>query len=357
VVQGYQELNPQLGSSFMSKPIRILLQTTVPSADDNWGIDRLSMLRDYLVSLKDDAGNPACDVIARDRQLNADGDDPILSTLGDADFDELWLFALDVGDGLSSNDCAGITAFHRSGRGILTTRDHQDLGICLCGLGEIGALHFFQSRHLDPDPSQHCIDDTDTPTISWPNYHSGRNGDYQHITPIEPIHPLLHNPASPSGIIELFPAHPHEGAVGVPAGSKARVIATGISQTTGRSFNLVVAITSGRLHANDRAEATDGESPGRVIAQSTFHHFADYNWDVSNWCPSFVDEPEGDGMQTEPSALSDIHAYVRNLVAWLAPVIVGVASPLENRVIVEANRDDNLRSEISPNARLQTLDR
>jgi hypothetical protein len=321
----------------MSKPIRILLQTTVPSTDDNWGIDRLSMLRDYLVSLKDDAGNLVCDVVSRDRQLNADGDDPILSTLGDADFDELWLFALDVGDGLSRNDCAGIAAFHRSGGGILTTRDHQDLGISLCGLGEIGALHFFQSRHLDPDTSQHCIDDTDTPTISWPNYHSGRNGDYQRITPIEPIHPLLHNPASPSGIIELFPSHPHEGAVGVPAGNKARVIATGISQTTGRSFNLVVVL--------EQAEPTDGKSPGRVIAQSTFHHFADYNWDVSKGCPSFVDEPEGDGMQTEPSALADIHAYVRNLVAWLAPVPV------------EANRDDNLLSEISPNARLQTLDR
>jgi hypothetical protein len=339
----------------MSKPIRILLQTTVPFTNDDWGIDRLSMLRDYLVSLQDDAGNLACDVVARDRQLNSNGDDPILSTLGDADFDELWLFALDMGDGLSSNDCAGITAFHRSGGGILTTRDHQDMGICLCGLGEIGALHFFQSRQLDPDPSHHCIDDTGTPTISWPNYHSGRNGDYQRITPVEPIHPLLRNPASPSGAnafakrlvekratkaVELFPAHPHEGAVGVPVGSKARVIATGISQTTGRSFNLVVVL--------DRSETADGET-GRVIAQSTFHHFADYNWSIANGCPSFVTEPAGDGMQTEPSALADIHAYVRNLVAWLAPV--------QDRVIAQANRDDNLPSEISPNAQLQTLDR
>ena len=296
------------------------------------------MLRDYLVSLKDDAGNPACDVVARDRQLNANGDDPILSTLGDADFDELWLFALDMGDGLSRNDCAGITAFHRNGGGILATRDHQDLGLSLCGLGEIGALHFFQSRHLDPDTSQHYIDDTGTPTISWPNYHSGRNGDYQRITPVEPIHPLLRNPAAPSGMIELFPAHPHEGGVGIPAGSEARVIATGISKTTGRSFNLV-AITDRRLSANDRADATDGKSPGRVIAQSTFHHFTDYNWDVSKGCPSFVTEPAGDGMETEPSALADIHAYVGNLVAWLAPVTVGgsgafapaIASPLENR--------------------------
>jgi hypothetical protein len=54
-------------------------------------------------------------------------------------------------------------------------------------------------------------------------------------------------------------------------------------------------------------------------------------------------------MQTEPSALADVHAYVRNLVAWLAPI--------KDRVIDRANRDDNLPSEISPNARLQTLDR
>ncbi len=318
----------------MSKPIRILLQTTLLPSDNDWNIDRFSMLRDYLVSLKDDAGNAACDLVARDRQLNADGDDPILSTLGDSDIDELWLFALDLGDGLSSNDCEGITAFHRSGRGILTTRDHQDMGICLCGLGAIGSLHFFQSRHLDPDPLQHCIDDTGTPTISWPNYHSGRNGDHQRITPVQPIHPLLRNAASPSGAIKFFPAHPHEGAVGVPTGSKARAIATGTSRITGRSFNLVVAI--------DRAEATEGDSPGRVIAQSTFHHFADYNWDVSKGCPSFVTESEGDGMQTEPSALADIHAYVRNLVSWLAPV--------PDCVIVEANRDDNWQKTVINNS-------
>ena len=317
----------------MSKPIRILLQTTLLPTNDDWSIDRFSMLRDYLVSLKDDAGNAACEVVARDRQLNSDGDDLMLSTLNSSDFDELWLFALDTGGGLSINDCAGITAFHRSGRGILTTRDHQDMGICMCCLGDIGAMHFFQSKHLNPDEAQRCIDDTGTPTISWPNYHSGHNGDYQRLISVEPIHPLLHNPASPSGIIKLFPAHPHEGAVGVPAGSKARVIATGISQTTGRSFNLVVVL--------EQAEETGGDRPGRVIAQSTFHHFADYNWNISNGCPSFVTEPSGDGMQTEPSALADIHAYVWNVVDWLSPL----------------DRDDHSPSRITQKTRLQTLDR
>ncbi|MUL37739.1 hypothetical protein [Gloeocapsopsis dulcis] len=44
------------------------------------------------------------------------------------------------------------------------------------------------------------------------------NGDYQKITPTEPIHELLHNPTSPPGVVEFFPAHPHRGlrAFGCP---------------------------------------------------------------------------------------------------------------------------------------------
>jgi len=108
-------------------------------------------------------------------------------------------------------------------------------------------------------------------------------------------------------VIEYFPAHPHEGAVGIPAGETlAQVIATGVSQVTGRVFNLAVAF-----------EATQGEKWGRAIAQSTFHHFCDYNWDARSGCPSFVSELPGDTMQTEPRALADTHAYIKNLALWL----------------------------------------
>ena len=37
------------------------------------------------------------------------------------------------------------------------------------------------------------IDDQDTPTIFWPNYHSGSNGDFQRIAAVEPVHELLFN--------------------------------------------------------------------------------------------------------------------------------------------------------------------
>ncbi|MEP0858232.1 hypothetical protein [Trichocoleus sp. DQ-U1] len=296
----------------MTQPIRILLQTTIPTTEDDWSIWRFSMLRDYLASVTDEAGNLLFEVTERDRVLDADGNDPILSTLDRSDFDQLWLFALDTGEGLTEKDCAGINAFRKRGGGILTTRDHQDMGCSMYGLGDIGAIHFFNTKNPDPDESRWCIDDPYTTYISWPNYHSGRNGDYQKITPTEPIHELLRNPNSPSGLVEYFPTHPHEGAIGVPAGAKnARVIAMGKSLITGRPFNLAVVIES--------EKDTDGNTLGRAVAASSFHHFVDYNWDIEKGCPSFVDEAPGDGMNQEPRALEDIKTYARNVALWLAP--------------------------------------
>ena len=294
----------------MTTPIRILMQTTIPFAADDWHIGRFSLLRDELASLKDEAGNSLCEVTTRDRENNASGDDLVLSNLDTTDFAELWLFAIDTGDGLTVADCQGITRFRQRGGGIMATRDHQDLGTSLCTLGGIGSAHFFHSRNPEPDASRHVPDDPYTTSISWPNYHSGANGDYQKIK-VEVPHELMLNPASAARVIEFFPAHPHEGAVGVPEGEKhARVVATGKSQTTGRRFNLVVAFESS---ADDH-----GNTLGRGIAESSFHHFVDYNWDTDMGCPSFLVEPPGDGYKRNPQALQDIKTYVGNLARWLA---------------------------------------
>jgi hypothetical protein len=296
----------------MSKPLRILLQTTIPTTEDDWSIARFSLLTQHLMSLKNDGGSPLCEVVARDRQSDANGNDSVLSILAQSDFDELWLFAVDTGNGISDGDCKGITEFRQRGGGILATRDHMDLGCSLCRLGGIGAAHFFHTQNPDPDLSRHCIDDPHTTYISYPNYHSGRNGDYQRITIQHPIHPLLMNPESPTGTIEFYPAHPHEGAVGVPANAQARVIATGQSIVSGRTFNLAVAF--------EREKDEQGHLLGRAVAESTFHHFCDYNWDVNQGCPSFVDEPPGNTMQTEARAILDLKTYLQNLVLWLTPM-------------------------------------
>ncbi|RRN63963.1 hypothetical protein [Caulobacter sp. 602-1] len=286
-----------------ARPTRILLQTTIAKTEDDWSIARFGLLRDLLAAATDDAGRPLYAVEARDRAAMGEPD-PVLSRLDESDFDQLWLFAVDVGDGLTEADCGAISRFRAASGGMMVTRDHMDLGSSVCTLGGVGAAHHFHTRNPEPDTGRHIRDDEETQAISWPNYRSGANGDYQLIRPLEPLHPVLADPASPTGALRYLPAHPHEGAVMAPKDADARVIMTGRSQSTGRDFNLAVAF--------------EGDAQGgRAIAQSTFHHFTDYNWDLSRGCPSFVSETPGEGMAREPQALRDTHRYVLNIAAWL----------------------------------------
>ena len=287
---------------------KILLQTTIPFAEDDWHIGRFSMLRDHLASIKDENGTSLHDVTARNREVNDSGDDIVLSRLDETDFDQLWLFAVDTGNGLTWRDCEGVTRFRQRGGGVMSTRDHQDLGSSLCSLGGIGAAHYFHSKNQEPDTARRVRDDQDDQDIDYPNYHSGSNGDFQRIRPVEPVHELLRR--VDNSPIEFFPSHPHEGSVGVPSNdASARAIARGESQTTGRAFNLIVAFeTSVDAHGNRL---------GRGIAESSFHHLVDYNWNPEIGAPSFLRDPPGLGYRETPSNLNDVKTYVSNLAGWL----------------------------------------
>jgi hypothetical protein len=287
--------------------IQILLQTTIPATGDDWSIARFSRLTELLRTHRGSDGHVTFNVVARDRDRLGEPDS-VLSRLDETEFDELWLFAVDEGNGLTPEDCAGITRFRRAGRGLFVTRDHMDLGSSLCSLGGVGKAHHFHTRNVDPDPSRHVADDPFSPHISWPNFHSGANGDFQEVTIVGPTHPVLADPDSPTGAIRFLPAHPHEGAVNAPEDEPARVIARGKSKVTGKSFNLAVAFEPSLRG-------------GPAVAESTFHHFADYNWDTRLGCPSFVSEAPGNGMQAEQQALRDIHRYSVNVALWLAGAI------------------------------------
>ncbi len=281
--------------------MRVLLQCTIPYAADDWHVGRFSLLAQQL-------RNAGHEVVARDLKPDSRGVDPVLSNVSREDFDELWLLGVDGGQAaaLSASDIAAVNAFQRAGGGLLTARDHENMGRWLRQLEGVGRAHFFHASDCcEPDADRQRPDDVETRTISWPNYHSGSNGDFQRIEATEPVHPLLAR--SDGSRIELFPAHPHEGAVGAPPDDpRARAVARGRSITTGRAFDLVVAF--------ERDAAG-----GRAIAESSFHHLADYNWDVARGAPSFVAEPTGDGMRRDPRALQDVHAYVANAARWLAP--------------------------------------
>ena len=290
-------------------PPQILLQTTIPLLPDDWHVGRFALLHRHLAGLTAPDGSPLYDVMARNREPGSDGSDPVLRDLASSDVAELWLFAVDTGDGLSEAEAAGIAAFRRRGGGVLTARDHQDLGLCLTCLESIGRVNYFHSKHLEADEARHARDDTFATDIDFPNYHSGNNGDYQTIVPLEPVHELLRSKKAPGGVITKFPAHPHEGAVGSDGLPQARAIATGTSEITGRTFNIAVVLE------NDVDE--QGRKLGRAVAESTFHHFADYNWDIAAGLPSFVTDPPGDGIAKDPHTLEIYKDYVTNLAAWL----------------------------------------
>jgi hypothetical protein len=285
-------------------PIKVLLQTTIPTTLDDWSITRFSLLGQFLRE-QQRCGAPLFEVTMRDRE-NLGAPDSVLSTLDQSgDFDEMWLFAVDSGNGLTAADCAAITGFRRQGRGLLVTRDHMDLGSSICDLGGVGEAHHFHTRNLDPDATRRAPDDSITTSISWPNFHSGANGDYQEIRAIAPLHPVLKNPNAAGGAIRFLPAHPHEGDVSAPKNQGAWVIAEGTSKASGRPFNIAVAFEP-------------NSNMGPALAESSFPHFVDYNWDVSRGCPSFVAEPPGASMAQEPNALLDTHRYALNVALWLA---------------------------------------
>lgn len=278
---------------------RILLQTTIAEHPDDWDIRRFSLLARELR----DTGHQ---VIARNRVRGVE-DDPVLSHVDRLGFDQVWLMAVDTGDGLSAADAEAIMRFRETGGGVLTARDHQDLGCCLLQLGSLGAVNQF--HHTVDDPAALC-DDQDNPDIAWPNYHSGANGDYQPVLGDGPAHELLRTDRTRSGRIEWFPAHPHEGAVSADT-AHASVLAQGRSAHTGRRFNLAVLL--------DGERTSDGRRLGRALAASTFHHFADYNWDLGYGAPSFVTDAPGTGIGEDPYPLLAFKDYVRNIAEWLSP--------------------------------------
>jgi hypothetical protein len=276
-------------SSTAPRP-RVLLQTTIPFTADDWHAGRFSHLRDEIAKY--------ADVIARDRENGPDGNDPVLVTLDESDFDQLWLVAVDAGNGITKDECEAIARFREGGGHVFVTRDHMDLGVSVCKLGGIGDAHYFHSKNLDPNPENRINDDRITTSIQWPNYYSGPNGDVQTIAVVEPPHPVLAG-------VKTLPSHPHEGAVGAPSSEPdARVVVRGKSKETGRTFNIAVAF-----------DGRDGS--GKGWAESTFHHFANYNWDVAAGCPSFLEEPPSDAIAKNPRLLDDTKTYVRNLVNWM----------------------------------------
>ena len=74
---------------------------------------------------------------------------------------------------------------------------------------------------------------------------------------------------------------------------------------------------AGLAVALDGEVAHDGRPLGRAVACSTFHHFADMNWDGHAGAPSFVTDAPGHEMERDPERFAIYKGYVHNIADWL----------------------------------------
>ena len=77
------------------------------------------------------------------------------------------------------------------------------------------------------------------------------------------------------------------------------------SRDTSRRFNVAMVFEASPIK-------------GRLIAECSFHHFADYHRDLRRRCRSSLDEPAAGAMSRESAALTSVQIYVRNVATWLA---------------------------------------
>jgi hypothetical protein len=265
-----------------------------------------------------------------------------------AHYDEIWLFgALGFPNTLSAVELTAIHAFMDNGGGVLVTGDHEDLGAGLAsGIKRAGKMRRWNPSDPDPTkraPSATGFDRNDTlragadATVEFDD----QSDQFPQTLRLR-WYPLfnfyaLTRRARPhqvmcgrTGPIRLFPDHMHEGQIYVPP-----VLDPAEWPTTGGYRPGPEIIAWGRdLGTGSDGSATDSEefgvvgaynghdaSVGRIVADSTWHHWLDINLRGEPFNTDPLD-PKSMGFHwpaADPAVLSGIQDYFRNVAVWLAP--------------------------------------
>jgi hypothetical protein len=309
-----------------------------------------------------------------------------------ADYDMVLLFAIEAGnpDPALAGEAEAIAQFMENGGGFFATGDHANLGAPLCGLiPRVRSMRRWWSgggagsgpeapppsgamRHdttqPGPDGITHFEDQSDEVaqpiTPAW--YAAGLTSKQGYVARKYLPHPLL---CSPQGAVKFLPDHMHEGWCEVPTaldgtftlGGQAtreypdytpdnapsgyvprplppEVVATGHVKLNTTSPALdTAAHTGGTAATNDVTfgviGAWDGHrvSKGRVVVDSTWHHFFDINLTGDRYLEDdalgaqheqklhgfYV--PDGSGGRVACDEYKMIQWYFRNIVYWLIP--------------------------------------
>jgi hypothetical protein len=90
----------------------------------------------------------------------------VILGLSRTQYDEVWVLAVDGGTALTPAECEAVNGFQRSGGGVLTARDHCNMGLWLRSIKGAGSAHFFNDPSCcEPDSARRVRDDRETASI------------------------------------------------------------------------------------------------------------------------------------------------------------------------------------------------
>ena len=274
-----------------------------------------------------------------------DGTDPTATILGAKDlvqldivnkYDEVWFFGFNSTPNLSAAEITLLDQFMAAPKfgGVLVTGDHADLGKGIAGqITRAGSMRLYPAppnfppgwnTTVEEGPDSNLTFDFDDQSDDTPQsirYKRYPMGSFLAFRRNYRPHPVL---CGPDGPINVFPDHEHEGeaiAPAVAAGDPHWPTKTGYQE-------LPEVIAWGRI--KDPAATKHGQEiglvsaynghnvdVGRILADSTWHHWFDINLTGIAPPPSpyagFDDTPAG------RAALKKIDAYFLNCGVWLAP--------------------------------------
>lgn len=265
-----------------------------------------------------------------------------------ANYDQVWIFGFSTSV-ISPDEQTTIAQFMQSGGGLFATGDHETIG---AGTGahipRVNAMRNWASVPM-VNPERHDtvlnagadaikqFDDQADPIAQpmYPVFFS--NGGPDSVASSWNVHPVLRHP---SGAVDCLPDHPHESEclapvpgpgsfAGVeqwptPIGGGPRIapVVVGVTVSAGR-FITDTLKPPVRPHSFGAISAYDGDAArvGRIVCDSTWHHYVNINLNGAGGTPDTTASPRT-GLYVAGSPTPEyqkIQRYFLNTVRWLAP--------------------------------------
>jgi len=282
-------------------------------------------------------------------------------------FDEIWFFGIKSDPNLTQAEVDVLDKFMEKSGGVLVTGDHGNLGKGIAGqITRAGEMRQYPAPGSGPRESNTTLEEGPDENSTFNEFDQSDDCPqtirYIRFPVATPLgfkwrfspHPLL---CGPDGPIDVFPDHGHEGEAVVPAITPQNtkwptknghqetpfVIAKGLIKDPdaikhGQEIGLVSAYNGHNVDV------------GRIVADSSWHHWFDINllgvFNPPSPYAGFDATPRGQ------IALKKIESYFLNCGVWLAPA--GKQAEMRNAAWWSILWTDNI-AELSTEAPLRYL--